>query len=500
LSADKDVSQNGRKPGPPEIRRGAVVAALFVLHTWAAGTRAQSAEPKAPALNLPSLVRAEVGQCLYFSRSGKRLATDRFRLTAGSDSLYLSYSNHPIPLLNRLQFQTLPFGYRLAGLSLKRSWGALTAFRSTGFGSGLLPAHFAQRVMGAVVEVPKGPFSTRVSGYFLRASGRMPDGRAALPHEYQDASQAGVEISRALKRGLKLQAEWTHSLGSAVSGLEPPARRGAFYLALTGEGRRVDSSLVFRDRGGGFSAAAVAGPGQAVRTTTMTLQRSLKQHLLSYSGQRDAVRSVSNSGWIADGRHQESLRWTFSPRLLPVISAGRTWLSHESPGRRETEESSSISISKTAGPLGVSLLHSRHAGASALPGGRAWVRESCGGDIAIVLIQKRKLELHFERGRWLPGSRDDILKTTSLRMNTTLSAWGDTIMLAPVVSYQSQNQGNNPATKSVLALAVNTQIKLPHRIPGTGLAVVFSAHRSEGLPGVPEHDATVAVRWSFKSF
>jgi hypothetical protein len=461
---------------------------------------AQDKEKDSMPFKVPSLFKLELSQNLDPSRRWNRLATDRFKLVVGNDALSLIYSDQPPPVLDRLQLGALPFGYRLVEASLKRKWGSFVAFRSMGYDPGISPPQFAETVSGGAVELPKTPLAMQVSGYFLRASypGRSepPAGGSAL---LQGGSQFGLTASREFQRGFRLQSEWSYTRREEGAGKPGALEGNAVFVTLTGRNRLADTSLTYRARGSGFGSPALSVHGQAAQQIAMTLQRKFMRHQFSYSSQMDSSQPLGHAAPVT-GVHREGVRWTFTPRLWPVLSAAKTWLCQTSPDRSEREDNLSLSLSKTVNPLALSLAYLGNSRMNIPSRGTLWRRNDLLGDASLAISRKEKVEFHYERGDMVLGNQADQVLARSMRLSTQLFAWQGKLALTPVWSYQTQRQRSGAGLKSALGFVLSAQIKLPRQVPGTDLLLSFAALHSDFLP-VPARNCTnFVMRWNFRSW
>ncbi len=410
-------------------------------------------------------------------RAPNKLATEGFKFQGGTRNLKMKFSTQAPGILGGKQFQWMPGGYQLFEFSLSRKWGSIQGFRSLRYNARIVRPDNARAVTGAGVEVPKSLLGTCLSAYFLHAA---PTTEARLSQSNTLAgsagSQFGLTLTRELKKGARLQAEWTQTQhkfrsSSAIKsgGSLGGARRG-LMMRFEGVLARTDlnSTFIARDEGLANPAAPAYGPGK--RNLRLDARRKLKGHQFQYSAQSDVQKASPFRGFPMDDLREHVASWSYASKRLPQFSASQTWLWQTVAGRQEEETGLRLSVARSVRKVNASmtLLHAQRTVAhSSSP---LWQRTVLTGDATIEIRKGRQLHARYETSTMqLPTIRQEVA-VSSLRLDTRVNMWGEKLSLAPALDIRRQG-GSLPALgRTAARLGLSAQIKVPRWIPGTDFA------------------------------
>ena len=471
----------------------------LVLISVSVQLAAQKAERKSPPLDLPTLLKFDYSQ--HFNpgdRLGK-FATDRFKFSTGTSNLLLQYSNQAPAFLAGKQFLGLPAGYHIAEFTWKRKWGSLHGFRTTGYNTRFVQPAAARKSSGLAFEMPKAFAKTRLSGFFLHGgpaeTAQDPNGS---PTGTPAGSQAGVTLVRDFKKGFKLQSEWTQSWQPTKPGkteLEPS--RG-WYLKLSGSVLKAETSLTYRSQGEGLANPAFPVQGRGRNTVTLEVRRAYRKHQFQYSNLRDSYEPIRCVGISFLDNRQESLRWSYSPKRWPQLSAARTWSGQTSVGKQESEQGYNLSLNKNLKRITLGMAYLRGTRFNHLTSQPTWDRTGWSGDASFEVKKNRRLNIHWEFADFNSRASSQVIASEVLALNTRLSFWGDKLAFQPTMDFRHQGDNRGTIDSSILSFVFSAVIKLPRRFPGTDLLITSNARHMSTLGRPSQHNAGLVIQWNFK--
>jgi len=479
----------------PHLNQGKFAPAALAGILLLARTAFPQTSPDPPGLPLILPLKLELSQCLSPFGGRSLLVTDRFHLAAEGKSLSLQFSSRAPSLFEGKQFAILPSGYRLAGISLRRQAVSLSAFRSVGTDSGAARQHKAETVAFLGIETARAPLGARIGAYFLRATApaqHLADGAGAAR-----GAQMGLEVAADLRRGLELKSEWSRSFRDSLAPQPGRAQPDAWYLTLTSRESIVDAALTVRIRGGGFINPTVSLRPDAIRMINAALQRKFKGHHLVYSSQLNSWGAGFGARTGPPRAHRESISWSYTFRRLPRIAAAKSWLAEKNQNGFETEEILTLSAGKRWKPVQFDIGYVEADRSNSLLPERMMSRTGSLADAVIDLPWNQRLEIHGERILLRTGRNPDLLRTDRLDIRTRLTTPGG-VVLAPSVDFRSLGCPHAHSHHSFLDVTLSAQIRMPRRLAGVDLHLLFSNRRRLSNPGSHPSSTEFAVRWSFK--
>lgn len=430
-----------------------------------------------------------------------RYSLNRWKLSTGYRNVTLEHTNQAPQMLKGRQFQAVPAGYLLAEVDIKRPWGTLHGFRTTGYNSRMIQGRAARSFSGAWIEMPKSILGARVGGFYMRgAPAEELRGTADRSPAQRRSSLVGVTLARDLRKRYKLLMEWAQSLqepGRSGQRNAATSGRGAF-IKLSGRLLSTDSVFTYRSRGEGLVNPSAPQAGRSARLLQVDLLRAVKRHQVQYSSQFSPPQgSLTASSSLAASRH-ETVGWSYSPKTWPRVSASRSRSLYGGRERRESEENLRLSAGKSLKRLNLGLAWLRGTRTGDQSPRPLWERAGIAGSAAIEMGGNRQFVLRYEVERLASRSALHLLLTRFLQASTRLSFQEDRISFAPAVHYRQQQDIPGSRQMSHLHFALTTLLKLPRSFPGSDLLLIFSSDRRQvfGQPG--QLSAGLTMQWVVK--
>ena len=482
--------------GTAHMRWAPVVLTVLLVTLFCGGelfaqAPAQSAQPSSIAP-----LKLEFSQHFDPWDPRGRTAVDSFKLGTTVRTAAIQYSSQAPAFLGGKQFPAIPGGYSILELLLKTKWGALQAFRSTGYSTRLLSRGSARNLTGTVVDVPKAVFSSNLSGYFVRASPSDP----AVPGAPPTTSQAGIVLARDLGKRLSLAAEWTRSWQEGKAGaLGRPG--GGLFLRARGNLAHTEATVTYRVQGQGFTnpAMPVAGPRRMLQA--LDLSRTYKKHQIQYGRQLDALGATHFLSVPFSENRQDGIRWIYSPKVWPQLSASRMWSVQRSRGVWQEQNDTRLAVSKALKKITLALAHLRSGRSDALALRPVWGRVALVGDAGIEIQKNSRLNLHYESNAFtVLHPSQAFVHTDVLQSSTRLAFLGGKLALMPAVDVCRQRDRRGTTQSSSQRMLLSALVKIPARMMGTGsdLLISFRSQHAKAL-GRPGQDSIgLVVQWSVK--
>jgi hypothetical protein len=394
----------------------------------------------------------------------------------------------------------LPVGYKLARFSSRRSWGNIDAFQTTGYDTRMVTPSLARRLSGGAAEVPKSFLGTRLGAFFLHAA---PDERTAAAKTEgtvaPSAGQLGLSLARDFKKGFKLESEWSQT-SRAFRKSKAGSMQGsqALFVNVSGTVARYESNFTLRSQGEDFVNPALPVPQPRRNSLAMDARRTFKKLEVQYVRNQDRLRK--SAAFPGQNLTHEVVRWSFTPKIWPQISAAQTWMNQIGTGNRLSEDNLRFGVGKSLKKLKLDLAYLRGTRIDDLMFRTLWERTGMFGDASIELLQGKRLNLHYETSALNIRSSSEVLGSEILQINTRLSWLKDRLALVPAVDYREHRASGGGVSSEFLNLVMTSLIKLPRYVPGTELLVTFSSQHTSAI-GQPEQNlARLRIQWNFKRF
>ncbi len=457
----------------------------------------QSSEEKPSSISLPSPVNYEFSHRFDpFDKLGK-FAIERFRLMADLSVLTMRYSNQAPSILTGLQLQGAPSNFSLAELLLRRKWGTVSAFRSTGSNSRYVPPSAARKISGAGFELPKSVLGARFSGYILHAAPAQQIVPSIGPSSHS-GTQMVIGTAREFKKGFKLRAEFSQSWQPLTSDAHKSDQGKGFYARLEGPLLKADTALTFRAQEENFTSTLAPARGRGRDLVTLDIRRKLGFHQFQYSHNQDS-RSASRLMRLPSSLFQQDmLRWTYAPKRFPQLAASQTRTSESGPGRSEAEESLVLSINKSLKRISLGLTFLRGTRIDRLNLHRLWERTGVIGDASLQVRKGQRLNVRYEVVDFEVTASSTVVSSESLQVNTRLSCFGDRLALSPALDLRRQEEGRGGRHSSLLNLVFSALMRLPQYIPGAEVAMTLGSRQVASLGQPWERTNLFVVRWTLK--
>ena len=458
---------------------------------------AQTAEKK-PVLELSAPLKMELSQGLDPLDPHGSFATESWKLTGGGKSFSFEHSNQAPGFTTGKQFQVLPGGYELARFSSSRKWGSLHAFRTTGHDTRLVAPSLARRFSGLAAEAPKSFLGTRLGAFFLHAAPEKVKATAkSRGSSAPAASQLGLTLARDFKKGFKLESEWSQT-PRPVRKSKAGSVRGsqALFVKVSGSVARSETNITVRSQGGDFVNPALPVHQLGRNSLAMDARRTFKKFEVQYARNQDRLRK--SAAFPGQSVSHEVVRWSFTPKRWPQMSAAQTWMNQVGTGSRLSEDNLRFGVGKDLKKLKLDVAYLRGTRMDDLTFRPLWERTGIFGDASLELLQGKRLNLHYETSAVNAPSTSALLVSKMLQINTRLSWLKDRFALVPALDYREQRASAGGVPSEFLNLVMTSLIKLPRYVPGTELLVTFSSLRASAI-GQPEQNlARVKVQWKFK--
>jgi hypothetical protein len=425
-----------------------------------------------------------------------KLFTDRFRLSGNLPWFGFAYSNQAPAITAGRQFQAVPAGYKITDFKLGRKWGSVHGFRATGYDPRIVRPASARSFTGVGLDLPKF-LGGQLSGYALRGAPAKADHEtagSAIP----PGSQTVLTFSRNVPKKFKLQTEWSQSWQELRPDQESPSGRGLF-VKLSGDVLKTSTTVTYRSYGEGLANPVAPAQGRGRNLITVDISRSFKAHQLQYTNHTDSHDELRLLQLPSSDTHQETLTWTYSPKVLPRVSAAQVWTQQSGGGKRESEENLRLSLSKGIKRLNVGLAYLRGTRIDDFAFRPLWERTGLVGDASLEIKKDRRLNIHYEVNELMAPATSQLLSSETLQFNTRLAFMEEKLAVLPAMDYRHQGDSRGTLDSSLLNIVISAVVKIPRYLPGTELLLHFSSHRLTAMGTPDRHSAGLTIQWNLKT-
>jgi hypothetical protein len=452
---------------------------------------AQMGDRKLQNFILPSPLKFELSQSFNPWAPAGRYSADHFRLSGDMPWFGFTYSNQAPAIAAGRQFQAFPAGYELTDFKLGRKWGSVQAFRSTGFNSRMVRPSSARSFAGVGVDL-KNSLGGELSGYALQGASAGDDTSAAPP-----GSQTVLSYNRNIPQKFKLQTEWSQSWQDLAANREPASGHGLF-VKLSGDVFKANTTVSYRSQGEGLANPVAPAQGRGRNLITVDVSRSYKAHQLQYTSQRDSHKELRFLHLPSTDTHQKVLTWTYTPKVLPRVSAARVWTQQNGGGKHESEENLRLSLNTGIKSLKVGLAFLRGTRIDELEFRPLWERTGLAGDASLQIMKDRSLNVHYEMNELTVPATSQLLSSEALQLNTRLAFLEEKLAVLPALDYRHQRDSRGTLNSSLLNLVISAIVKIPRYLPGNELLFNFSSHRLTAIGTPDRHSAALTIQWNLK--
>lgn len=455
-------------------------------------------------LPIPLPISMEIGQSLN-PWAQNVLLSERYRLAAGTRDLKLQFSNQGPGFWGGRQFEALPGGYQIADLSLVRKWGAWHAFRTLSNIERIVRPESARFLTGAGMEIPKALFGTRLSGYFLHGSPgeQAREARRSSLAGY-DGAQFGLTLARALGKSARIQTELARSqyaFRSPVSSSDPRLRQGGrhgVWIRFESTVRKNDLNLTFMNRQEGLANPAMPNSGPGRRGVWLDVRRKLKGHQFQYGGQSDVQRAMPQIGMAIRSVREDTVRWSYCARHLPLISASETWSRQTAGHRPEMESTWRLALDKSVRRLNATFSWSSGRRSDTRLSKPVWDRTVIAGDASIAVTKGQRVHVRYETSGFRQHAISQRLAAKSLQLDTRVNLLKDAVSLSPALELRRQSGNSSMLDVQAARFTLSAQIRMPRCVPGTDLSVYFATNRIQTAGRLVSTRTEFTMRWILK--
>jgi hypothetical protein len=261
---------------------------------------------------------------------------------------------------------------------------------------------------------------------------------------------------------------------------------------------KTDFAIAVRSHGEGLVSPATAVQDRDRSWLALDLRRTFKGHELQYSNQINAQKRVLSPRMPSINVREESLRYTFSPRHLPQLSAAQTWISQRSNGKREYEEDLRLAMNKGIKRLSLGFAYLRGTRFDEFAFRPLWERAGLIGDAGIEFQKGRRLTVHYESSELMLRNTPQLLNMESVQVGTRMAYWQDRVAFMPAADYRHQRDSRGLLDMSLFNFALSVLLKMPRCVPASDLMISITARRLSAVSLPDQNTAGLILQWNLK--
>jgi len=317
----------------------------------------------------------------------------------------------------------------------------------------------------------------------------------------QDGSgtQAILTLARDFKHGFKLQSEWTRSRQEWEPGKQPTHGESGSFIKLSGKILKTDTTFTYRAQDAGLVNPVAPASGQGKNLLALDMKRTIKGHKFQYTRQMNTKTTFRSQGLqLTTGVNQDSLRWSYAPKILPQMAASQTWNTQSAPGKMQAEENLALSLNKGLKRLILGMSYLRGARIDQINTLDLWERTGWVGIASFEVQNGRKLNFHYETSEMTLLPTSEVLTSESLRFNTRLGYWEDKLSFVPILDYQKNGDNQGKLNTSLINFVITALMKLPRYLPGAEVIFTVSSHHLSALGRPVQQNSGFVVQWNLK--